>query len=227
MANFPENGSIKEFQQFINEVYDLPNDRGFELAEMLANVHRFVTLGIKGIRQGNPEKAKLNFLRSLSWYTSMATRLHIDIEDALWQRFPYLCSYCGNISCTCKAESIPGRRKVDVIESKRPKTMHEFQEMFKRIYPPASRSLEIAGIHLAEEFGELSDAILAFRGERRNSDFETIMKETADYLSTVFGIFNSLNTDLAKELAKNFDNNCFACHKSPCECDYRLVLRFK
>jgi len=227
MASFQENGNIRNFQEFVKEVYFLPNDRDYELSEMLNNIQRHAMRGIKGIRQGNLEKTKTNALISLSWFSSTMSRLHINVEDAVWQRFPYLCSYCGKTPCECKKNAMPGRKKVIIDESKRPKSMREFQEMFNKIYPASARTLEIAGLHLAEELGELSEAVWTFRGERRYCDLEIAVKEAADYYSTVMSVFNSLNVDAATELSKLFFNNCHVCHKTPCECPYRFVRRFK
>jgi len=227
MASLSENSSIRDFQDFVNEVYVLPNDRDFDLGEMLSNVQRFAMRGIKGIRQGNVEKTKTNLLISLSWFSSTMTRLHADIEDAVWQRFPYLCSYCGNIPCSCKRDAVQSRKKVPVDDAKKPKTIREFQQMFSKIYPVSTRCLETGGIHLAEELGELSEAIWNFRSERRDCDLEIVVKEVGDYFSTVFGVFNSLNIDLAKELTGLFYDNCHVCHKVPCECTYKFIRRFK
>jgi len=227
MASVLENASIQDFQEFVNMVYVLPNDMDYELGEMLLNLQRSATRSIKGIRQGDSEKAKTNTLLSLSWFTSTMIRLHINVEEALWKRFPYLCSYCGKLPCSCKKEAVHKRRNVPVNDSKRPETIKEFQQMFNEIYPPSTRTLEIAGLHLAEELGELSQAIQVFRWGKSDSDFEIVAKEAADYLSTVFGVFNSLKADLGKELAKAFYDNCHACHKAPCECQYPFVKRFK
>lgn len=227
MASITENSSIKELQEFVNQIYLLPNDRDFELAEMLSNIQRFAMRGVKGIRQGNPEKAKINTMLSTTWFSSIMTRLHIDIEETVWNRFPSVCSYCGKIPCSCKIDAVQGRKKVIVDDSKKPKTMQGFQEMFEKIYPAKTRTLEIAGLHLSEELGELSESIWTFRSEKRGCDLDIVVKEAGDYFSTVFGVFNSLNSSLAKELSELFYDNCHVCHKAPCECTYQFIRRFK
>jgi len=227
MASVNPEGSIQEFQEFVRQVYGIPNDRDFELADMLYNLQRFAMRGVKSIRQGNLEKAKTNILITLSWFCSTMTRLHIDVEDSLWERFPNACSFCGKMPCACKAEGIQVRKQIAAGSAQRPKTMKEFQQMFNRLYPPSERTVEMAFLHMAEELGELTEAVWTFKGEKQQCEFELIPREAADYLSTVFAIFNSMNVDTAEELAKMFRDNCHVCHKAPCACSFKFIRRFK
>ena len=219
--------SIKQYQNFVNEVYGIPNNRHFELSEMLTNIQRFAMRGLKGIRKGDIQKVKINLLISFSWFISTMNRLHIDVEEEIWKRFPYLCSYCGTTPCSCKIKRPEQRQKVPIEQSKRPKTLSEFQEMFNEIYPTHMRTLEHAGVHLAEEIGEFSEALLAYRGERTEEDFQEVMLEAADYFSCLMGVFNSLNIDVAQEIANVFTNNCHVCKNAPCTCSFSFVKRFK
>lgn len=227
MAAVKENSTITQYQDFVNEVYGLPNDRHFGTWDMLSNVERFLMRGLKGIRKNNADKATLNFMISLSWFMSFMNRLRVNIEKETWERFPYLCSYCGSCPCVCKENKVENRQKVEIDENRRPKTISEFQKMFEKIYPASKRTLEHAGIHLAEEMGELSETILAYRGARDNVDFDQVELEAADLMSCFFGVFNSMKVDLAKELASHFSDNCHVCHKAPCECSFEGVLTFK
>jgi NTP pyrophosphatase (non-canonical NTP hydrolase) len=227
MASVKEDATIKEYQNFIKEVYGLPNDRFFSSWDMLSNVERFTMRGLKGIRMGNREKTKINLLIALSWFTSLMNQLHIDIENEVWQRFPYLCSYCGACPCVCKEKRIESRQKVFIDDNKRPKTLEEFQNMFNAIYPPKARTIEHAGVHLAEELGEFSEAMLAYRGGHKEEDFENIELEAADLFSCFMGVFNSLGISVAKELSNKFSNNCHVCHNIPCTCSFIDITKFK
>ena len=89
MASVKENTTIKEYQNFVEEVYRLPNDRDFSLWDMISNVERFMMRGLKGIRKGDREKTKTNLLIAFSWFMSIMNQLHIDIEERVWRRFPY------------------------------------------------------------------------------------------------------------------------------------------
>jgi len=103
--------TIKEYQNFIKEVYGLPNDRYFSIWDMLTNVERFAMRGLKGIRKKDKERTKINLLVSLSWFMSMMNQFHIDIENEIWKRFPYLCSYCASCPCLCKEKKVKKKAK--------------------------------------------------------------------------------------------------------------------
>lgn len=227
MPQLKSNGTIAQYQQFVKDVYGLPNSRYFGIQDMLTNVERFMTRSLKGIRKGDKEKTKLNLIISLSWFMSMLNQLHIQIEEVAWKRFPYMCSYCASCPCACKAQKIQTRNPVTIDESKRPKTMEEFQKMFNEIYPASSRTLDHAGIHLIEEMGEVAEAILAYRGNHNDEDFQKVILECADLISCTMGVFNSLDINLAKELSMMFDNNCHVCKKAPCDCNFVSITQFK
>ena len=59
MPAVSRNIGIREFQSFISQVYGLPNDRHFELAEMHGNIQRFAMRGLKGIRQAGIERGAI------------------------------------------------------------------------------------------------------------------------------------------------------------------------
>jgi len=227
MNSIRENTTIKEYQEFVKEVYGFSNDRYFNLWDMVSNIERFTMRGLKGIRKKDIKKTKINLLIALSWFMSTMNQLHIDIENEIWKRFPYLCSYCGFGPCSCREKKIEGRKEVLVNDSKKPKTLQEFQRMFKIIYPPDARTIEYAGVHLAEEIGEFSEAVLVYRGKHKDEDFKNIKLEAADFYSCMAGVFNSIEIDMAKELSIMFSNNCHICKKSPCICDFEDITRFK
>ena len=107
-----------------------------------------------------------------------------------------------------------------------PKTLAEYQQMFRSIYPPDGRSIEHAGVHLAEEIGEFSEAIMKYRGTHNQKDFEELRSEAADIFSCVIGLFNSMNASIADELAGMFGENCHVCHAAPCQCTFEFVTKF-
>ena len=218
--------TIRQYQDFIREVYGMPNERHFDVWDMLSNVQRFAMRGLKGIRKGDHEKTRLNLLISMSWFLSLLNRLHIDLEDVVWKRFPHLCSYCASCPCICRKNKIQARQPVPVDDAKRPVRLSDFQAMFESIYPPRSRTLEHAGVHLAEELGEFSEAILAYKGEHMEEHFRDVVQEAADVFSCMVGVFNSLGISISGELSGMFSNNCHTCGKAPCECDFNSIVKF-
>lgn len=227
MVSVKPDTTLKEYQNFTKEVYGLSNDRYFNTQDLLSNVERFTMRALKGIRKGDKEKTKLNLLIALSWFMSMMNQFHIDIENKVWERFPHTCSYCASCPCVCEKEKVQTRRKTFPDEKKRPQTLKDFQEMFYKIYPPQNRTLEQAGIHLVEEIGEFSEAILTYRGQHKDEDFSNVVFEAADLFSCFASVFNSLETDITKELSGMFSENCHVCKKAPCVCTFVDITGFK
>ena len=227
MASFRENDSIAQFQKFVESVYGLPDDRLYSIWDLLTQQQRFTMRALKGIRKGSIENLKLNLLIAFSWLMAAANRLHIDLEGETWKRFPYLCSYCGKAPCVCKSTKPKERYKLEIGESKRPNSLADFQAMFEKIYPAGSRSLPDAGVHLAEEMGEVSEAIHNYLGEHKGEQFDEIAVEMADFVSCIMGVANSALIDMAGELSVMYKNNCHICHQAPCGCSFTQVVTLK
>ncbi len=227
MASIKKDSTIREYQNFTNDVYGLNNDRYFSREDMLIQIQRFIMRALKGIRKDDQEKVKTNLLIAFSWFTSLINQWHLNLEDEIWQRFPYLCSYCASCPCACKEKRPEKRRKTVGDEKKRPKTIEDFQVMFEKIYPSGARTLEDAGVHLAEELGEFSEAIMIYRDQHKNEDFEQLKLEAADLFSCFMSVFNSMGTSVVGELSLMFSENCHACNKIPCECSFENIMGFK
>lgn len=227
MASIKPDVTLKQFQEFVDEVYGITNIREFSFTEVLNNMQRFAMRALKGIRKKDTERSKKNLVLSVSWSISALNMLHIDLDDAMWNRFPYLCSYCGSCPCKCKVEKSETRKTPVGDNSKKPKTLEEYQQMFEKIYPADKRTLEDAGIHLAEEIGELNEAINTYQGTHQKEIFQDVIDEFADVISCMLSVANSLKISVAKELAKIYYENCHVCHKAPCECQYKFVREYR
>jgi NTP pyrophosphatase (non-canonical NTP hydrolase) len=99
--------------------------------------------------------------------------------------------------------------------------------MFNEIYPANKRSLVEATIHMAEEVGEYTEALLSYRTRHADTDLDSISVEAADYVSQVFAVFNSLERSFSIELVNLFKNDCHACGQAPCTCTFRDVLDYQ
>ena len=227
MLSVKPDTTIKEYQNFVKEVYGKPNDLHYDISDMLSNVQRFSMRALKGIRKNDIEKTRTNILISLSWFMSSMNRLHIDLENVVWKRFPYLCSYCGSCPCSCEENKVGERQDLIADQLKRPFSLKQFQHMFEKIYSSEKRTREHAGVHLAEEIGEFSEALLAYRGEHKEEHLKKVSIEAADVFSCFLGVCNSLNINMAEELSKIFFENCHVCKKAPCECDFSFVVNYK
>ena len=227
MASIQRTSSVRDYQEFVKTVYNKPNDLHYGLSDMLNNVQRFSMRALKGIRKGDKEKTRINLTISMGWFMSTLNRLHIDLEESAWKRFPYICSYCGTCPRECKEGMQEERFEGSCAESKKPLSIKGFQKMYEEIYPSRDRTLEHAGVHLAEEIGEFSEAILAYRGQHMDEQLKNIHLEAADVFSCFMGIFNSLNIDFSKELAIIFAKNCHECNEAPCICDFTSVMNYE
>lgn len=227
MAAFKKTGTLTDLQGFVQTVYGLPDDRLYSLWDLLTHTQRFTMRALKGIRKGNVEKLKTNLLIAFSWLLAIANRLHINVEDQVWERFPMRCSYCGKLPCACKALKASSRARFKRDNTLRPHGLAAFQKMFNDIYPAAGRTLPDAGVHLAEEAGEVSEAIHNYLGQHLESQFEEVKLEVADFASCIFGVANSARIDLSKEFSALYTNNCHVCHKAPCTCKFATVSKLK
>lgn len=227
ITGFKKNNSIAQFQELMRRTYSVPDDRYYSLWDLLINQERFAMRALKGIRKGDLKKLKNNLAIAFSWMMTIGNRLHIDVEKETWKRFPFACSYCKSAPCRCKKEKEQKDKKSPIMPRKKPETLSDFQKMFGIIYPSERRTLEEAGIHLAEEIGELSEAILCYCGEHKKRQFKKIEIEIADYVSCVFGVTNSARVDMATELSKIFHHGCQVCHKVPCGCNFSFVGKYK
>lgn len=212
----------------MKKTYSVPDDRFYSLGDLLINQERFAMRALKGIRKNDKTRLKNNLAIAFSWMMTIGNRLHVDIEKVTYLRFPYSCSYCRKVPCRCKKNS-KEIRKAEVRKNKyqKPLTLADFQGMFEIIYPSEKRTLADAGIHLAEEIGELSEAVLCYFGEHKKSQFEKIEMEIADYISCVFGIANSAKIKMSDELEKIFRHGCQVCHKVPYGCNFSFVGKYK
>lgn len=227
MASFKKGNSLKDLQSISYEIYGLLNDRNYSISDLLSNLQKFTMRALKGIRKNDIEKIDINLLIAISWLMAIANRLHIDVQTATIEKFAFVCSYCKTCPCSCKKNKVT--RRVNLTKSNKiiVRTLKQFQEMFSMIYPPETRNLTNAGIHMAEETGELSEAIHNFQGEHLEKQFENIKSEMADYISCFFGVINSLDLNLEKELMDKYSNNCHECHKAPCVCTYSFASSYK
>ena len=227
MAKFSKNQSLADFQRLIESLYSLPDDRLYSIWDLLAQQQRFAMRALKGIRKGDVSKLKINLLISLSWLMAVGNRLHIEVEDEVWKRFPALCSYCGKKPCECKNTRLNKRKKVPMIDARKPRNLSGFQKMYREIYPSGERTLADAGIHFAEETGEVGESVHNYLGRHLEKQFNEIKLELADLVSCIFGIANSANIDVAYELEKIFLNGCHVCHRTPCACGFTKVASIK
>ncbi len=208
--SFGKNCSLDDFQKMIQQITGPSNDQLFSVID-LANEHSiFVAKALKGLRLSNHDILKSNLIIAFCWLNTIANRLNVNIEQALWRKYPYICPYCGQIPCTCKA--VVGDRKVrpQRLERRKPKNFADFQKMFELIYPSKNRTLMKAGMHMAEESGEINEAIYDYLKIRKDSYIHTVEDEIADWASHLFTVSNSAGIDIGQELDLIFKDHFYS-----------------
>jgi len=225
MNTLKSTDSLKGFQELIGTIYGLADDRAYSIWDLHSNIERYTLRALKGIRKGDSKRIRLNLMIALTWACSLSNRLRIDLEAEVWKRFPYQCSYCGHCPCACQTKKPEERPMLLVDDTKRPQTIKEMQKMFEIIYPSSKRTLIEGGIHLAEEIGEISEAIHVFMGEHKSEQVAQIQLELADYISCVFGVANSVPFDVASKLIDMYKIGCPVCGESTCICTFSVVAQ--
>jgi NTP pyrophosphatase (non-canonical NTP hydrolase) len=99
--------------------------------------------------------------------------------------------------------------------------------MFEEIYPAKTRTLADAGVHLAEEVGEVSEAIHNYLGQHKEKQFDDVKLEIADFISCALAVANSANINVAGALAEMYADNCHVCRKAPCICKFSDVVQLE
>jgi NTP pyrophosphatase (non-canonical NTP hydrolase) len=223
-----KNPTLKDLQEIIYSIYGVVDDRCYDNWDIFSNQERFMMRALKGIRKKDFIKLKNNLMIATSWFLTIMNRLHINLGQAVFERFPYVCSYCAKCPCIC-GDIKPKKRKINLAKNmkKKPLLLRDYQRMFEQIYPISKRTLEHVGIHLAEEQGELSEAMQLYYGSHNKRYFVNIVEESADYFSCLMGVFSLAVIDFEKEMRKFYSNNCHKCHKAPCKCDFVTMAKYK
>ena len=120
----------------------------------------------------------------------------IDIFDALWEKFPGVCTYCREKKCSCAFfKQKPDRDEAALAffraqEDCRPKTVQGWQELMRQIYGVANEQLSQIEVwmRVVEEAWEVEV-------ELRVSNRAGIIDELADVFARTLGLCTKLGLD--------------------------------
>ena len=210
--------SLREFQEFNNGLYEIVDDRNYGITDLLSYLLRHATHILKAVRKAEHESTVYHLCMAFSWALAIANRLHIDVSREMWNRFPGVCPYCTAAPCCCKQRASERRLADASPKTEAPASLPAWQEMFSDIYP--NNSTQDSAMHLAEEVGELSEAIRNYLATHREDLFDKNVEELVDVIANLFGIATCLGYDLGAESARYFKSGCPKCNHAPCGCGY-------
>ncbi len=216
LSNFSVNG----FQKLNKKIYGKVNRRHYSKPQMVSRMHRYVTRVLKAARRGNHTNIPYCLSMAFSWTCALANELDINLELETWRRFPGICSHCMCGPCACGEADPP--RSPQAVRDTSPQNLRDFQAMFAQIYP--KNILKDEAIHLAEELGEVDEAVEHFMGTNAAEMFGDIVPELADTFAHICGVANCVDITLAFEMESNFpDGCCHGCRKPECICGYVIA----
>lgn len=175
--------------------------------------------------------------KALGWYFPLMAKFKVSsVEDLIFRKYPFVCPYCrlkqhDDTECKTVRGSIqtvnhPALRSAyqDNLALK-PKTLTEWQTMFKKIYP---RNLTDAHsprstLGLFEELGELAEATRVY--DRHPKYFAGEAADVFSYLMALATEYELLVLEaggnafsLEDELIKRYPGLCVQCGHAVCVC---------
>ncbi len=139
------------------------------------------------------------------WWTILAGRRGVDLDDALWSKYPGVCPWClESAYCKCGPEHPVVKCREEWLILARVETEHrpiflsDHQALHRRLYGVAcGRSMPFQLMnHLVEEGGEVTEEFLKDGGE-------SLQHELADIGAWLFTIANRFDYDLTT-IVKNY-----------------------
>ena len=173
---FSSMGDIEKFQAADTERTEGAISRLFEIIE-----------GVQGFEKefvGTP----MGFCAVVEKFLAFAYGHRVDLEHAVWAKYPNQCPYCGKTPCMCYGRPHGRYRPKNLrMPFQNGLSLGEMQRMFARVYPRKENlALEVAQVH--DEFFEL----------RQEKDDQT--REFADECADVLARFCRLATSLGISL---------------------------
>ncbi|MDP3726566.1 MAG: MazG nucleotide pyrophosphohydrolase domain-containing protein [bacterium] len=214
--------TVAEFQKMFDHIYRRKNNKLYSNTALMYRLAEEILSALELARKDYRTQFKTQLPNVFSWSCAFANRLRINLHEALWKKFPGVCSYCSrDIDCVCGTEhpSIPDKETVlrrlrRDREGREPKTLRDHQELHARLYKwQNARILPIQVVaHLAEEAGEVMK-------EFRHGKLHEVQMEMADVASWIFAIATRLELDPIDELVwRQYPYECSRCHKDRCVC---------
>lgn len=194
-----EDSSLDDMVTYINEIYEQSNsERDFTdiILMFFEDIGRCFQLTTR-----KREDEVVQMLPSMfKWFCTLYSKSDnksVQVSDMLWLKFPNICPYCKDKTCSCKV----GKEILDIAyiskiseqnKKDKPKNLNDWQNHFQKIYPRNMENSSYVGnvSHLAEELAELSEA---YRKSYLKKDIPCVQMELADVFSWIVGLANLIH----------------------------------
>lgn len=207
--------TIQEVLDKINGIYANQDDRLYELEDIIYYHQKFLLRFFEKKAQ-NDKTGMTECLHSAStWFITLLNRFHIDLERNLAKRYSYKCPFCLEMPCVCQGKGLPQKTGRPV--SRQPQTLREWQELIAKIYPQNTNNLDF-DILLKQD--RLHHLFRHFRKQMGKTLIKDIETNCADYYVSILREFNALGLDAAKVFTQYYQDGCYVCHQTPCQCFY-------
>jgi pyrimidine deaminase RibD-like protein/NTP pyrophosphatase (non-canonical NTP hydrolase) len=227
---------IDEWHKAINYIYA---DRNFYRDATSVFAHLVEVIG--GLSQlasakKKPGRTAESFLpKAIAWWFALCGKLGVtSAAELLWLKFPTVCPYCQreeHDATICnkkkKVNPVPPWKELRTIGRKknRPSSLGDWQRMFRTIYKPHHKpEFEATFARLAEELGELAEAVRVFPGAPGY-----FLSEAADVFAWLMNIQNNIDfrddrdeeeygTLLERSFCQAYPDYCTDCGSQRCVC---------
>lgn len=121
-------------------------------------------------------------------FLTLAEMMSVDVEKAVWYKYPRKCPYCAAAQCKCGEHKRHPHSRLHVRFPKEGFTIGEVQRMLAHIYPP--RSVQEQVLKVVEEIEEAKREI---EDDGKNRDMQD---EFADVFARMAALATHLEIDL-------------------------------
>lgn len=183
----------------------------------------------------------VHFIRMISWTFAVASKLEVDLQQAVIKRFPGYCPYCQEPQCICfRTEKkprvpVPAYKLLELAEDRQQNFRMELEQRgspasltvigatIVSIYPSNEIVWYYSGpwhhlVKLHEEVSEVHEAISKMvRGEKT---IESVAEELADVLAWTLSAWH-ITMGAAKiedAIIDYYLKGCPVCRSNPCTC---------
>ena len=206
--------TISELIAKSSSIYSLGDDRLYEYEDFFYFQKKYL---LRTVNSTDVKDFSKNLIITMSWFIALSERFHFNIEKILLKRYSYKCPRCLNIPCNCSM-AMEKTQKTGRPSSRKPNSLDQWQEMIAKIYCN-DKSNEILK-RLENELDHLHFICRMFRKELGKTHFKNLEIAACDYFVSMIRVFNSKDINLCQNYNIMFADGCFACHASPCQCNY-------